>query len=122
MYHRRFASFERYMSGDFGADSRAVAQGLWATLKRTAGRIPFVDEIVAAYVCSLDPKTPTRVRVVLMAALAYFVLPLDAIPDLLPALGFTDDIAVLAMAFSTAARHVTDEHRMAARDWFESRA
>lgn len=122
MTQRSFPGFERYMSGDFGRDSRQVARGLWTTLKRAAGRIPFADELVAAYVCSLDPHTPTRVRLVLMAALAYFVLPLDAIPDLLPALGFTDDIAVLAMAFSTAARHVTDEHRTTARDWLESRA
>ena len=52
---------------------------LWRTAKRAARQVPFMDEVIAGYFCALDPQTPTRVRGVLLAALAYFVLPLDSI-------------------------------------------
>lgn len=60
-------------------------------LLRVAGRIPFADDLAAAYYCAIDPETPTKVKLVLFTALGYFVLPVDAIPDVLTGLGFTDD-------------------------------
>ena len=62
-------------------------------LKRVAKRIPFAEDLLAAWVCTRDPSTPRRVKLTLLAALGYFVLPLDAIPDVMPLLGFTDDAA-----------------------------
>jgi len=56
------------------------------------------------------------VKATLVGAVAYFVLPLDAIPDVLPALGFTDDAAVLFAAVKLVAGHIRPEHRDAARD------
>ena len=81
-----------------------------------AGRIPFADDAAAAYFCAADPATPTRVRGVLFAALAYFVMPFDAIPDFVAGLGFTDDAAVLAMALGFVARHVKPRHVGRARE------
>ena len=55
------------------------------------------------------------VKAAIIGALAYFVLPFDAIPDMLPVVGFTDDAAVLATAIRLVATHITPVHRGAAR-------
>ena len=74
-----------------------------------------MDEVVAGYFCALDPKTPAKVRGILLAALAYFVLPLDFIPDFLLGIGFGDDVAVLMAALGAVRSNITDAHRLAAR-------
>jgi Uncharacterized conserved protein len=55
------------------------------------------------------------VQAALLGAIAYFILPFDFIPDMLPVLGFTDDAAILATAIRLVASHITPEHRDAAR-------
>jgi uncharacterized membrane protein YkvA (DUF1232 family) len=87
----------------------------WKTVRKAARYIPFMEEVVAAYYCALDPHTPRRVRLTLMAALAYFVLPLDFVPDFLLPFGFTDDVAVLMTALNSVRSHITPAHREAAR-------
>ena len=67
--------------------------------------------MLAAYYCAFDQATPWQVKVTLVGALAYFVLPFDAIPDMLPVLGFTDDAAVLATTIKLVASHIPPEHR-----------
>src|SRR5262249_185244 len=62
-----------------------------------------------------DHATPLQVKAALVGALAYFVLPFDAIPDALPLVGFTDDAAVLLTALRMVAGHMRAEHREAAR-------
>jgi uncharacterized membrane protein YkvA (DUF1232 family) len=74
-----------------------------------------MDEVLAGYYCALDPHTPARVRAILLAALAYFVLPLDSVPDFLLGFGFTDDIAVLMAALGAVRSNITEAHRAAAR-------
>lgn len=95
--------------------ARRVRARFWSTARRAARQIPFMDEVVAAYFCAMDPKTPLKVRGILLAALAYFVLPLDTIPDLLALVGFSDDVAVLTAAFAMVRSHITPAHREAAR-------
>jgi uncharacterized membrane protein YkvA (DUF1232 family) len=96
-------------------NERVVERGFWQKLLHLTGRIPFADEAAAAYFCAVDPATPRNVKAVLLAALAYFVMPVDAIPDFVAGLGFSDDAAVLAMALGLVARHVRPEHRAKAR-------
>lgn len=84
-------------------------------LLRLAGQIPFADDLAAAYYCATDVKTPRKVKLVLFAALGYFVLPVDAIPDLVTGLGFTDDATVLATALGIVGAHIQEPHREAAR-------
>jgi uncharacterized membrane protein YkvA (DUF1232 family) len=55
----------------------------------------------------------------MFAALAYFVLPTDAIPDILPVIGYTDDAAVFAAMLALVGRHVKPHHRAAAREAIE---
>lgn len=97
------------------SDSTKVRRGFWKTLKKAARAIPFSTDLVAAYYCALDSNTPARVRFTLMGALAYFVLPLDTIPDFILGFGFTDDIAVIAAAINAMRGNITDAHYHAAR-------
>ncbi len=99
-----------------GASDReqTVRNEFWAKLKRSAGRIPFVDDAVAAYYCAMDSRTPMRVRGTLFGALAYFIMPADMIPDIIAGIGFTDDAAVLAAVTALLAGHIKPHHREAA--------
>ncbi|GAB5509721.1 MAG: YkvA family protein [Hyphomicrobiales bacterium] len=96
-------------------DEARVRRDFWVTVRKAAGSIPFMDEVVAAYYCALDRETPLRVRASLLGALGYFVLPLDGIPDFILGLGFTDDAAVIMGVLALMRAHITDEHRSAAR-------
>jgi uncharacterized membrane protein YkvA (DUF1232 family) len=98
----------------FAERERKIRRDFWAKLKRVAGMVPFVDDLVAAYYCALDPATPMRVRGMLLAALAYFILPADLIPDLILGLGFADDAALLTAVVGLVAAHITPTHRAAA--------
>lgn len=92
-----------------------VRTKFWATFRKAARYIPFAEDLVAAYYCALDPATPTRVRAILIGALAYFVLPLDVIPDFIAGIGFTDDVTVLVAAIATVGAHITPAHRAKAK-------
>jgi uncharacterized membrane protein YkvA (DUF1232 family) len=92
-----------------------VRRGFWRKLRRVASRLPFAEDLVAVHYCAFDRQTPLRVKAALLGAVAYFVLPTDAIPDVLPVIGYTDDAAVLAAAIKLFASHSTPDHREAAR-------
>lgn len=96
-------------------DEAHVRQAFWAKLRRVAAQLPFAEDLLAAYYCAFDRDTPAHVKASLVAALAYFVLPADAVPDVLPMLGFADDAAVLAAAVRLVAGAIRPEHRIAAR-------
>ena len=93
-----------------------VRRNFWSHLKRFAGRIPFAEDLVAAYHCAMDPATPFKVRGTLLAALAYFVLPFDFLPDMVALIGFSDDLAVLVGAISLVGAHMRPEHYERARE------
>ena len=95
----------------FNRDCEKVEQGFWPKVRRLAKRVPFLRDLLAAYYCAMDPASPLEVKAVLMGALAYFVLPLDVVPDFLAFFGFADDAAVLYGAVKLVARHVKPEHR-----------
>lgn len=90
--------------------ARKVKAGFWPTFRRSVRQLPFSRDVVAAFYCAIDPSSPRRVRGILLAALAYFVLPFDAIPDILAVVGFSDDIAVLAAAIGTVRANLTPAH------------
>jgi uncharacterized membrane protein YkvA (DUF1232 family) len=96
-------------------DPARVRKEFWKKLKRVAAKLPFVEDLLAAYYCAFDRQTPRHVQAALLGALAYFILPFDFVPDLMPVLGFTDDAAVLATALRMVASNIKPEHRDAAR-------
>ena len=97
-------------------DEATVRKEFWRKLQRFAAQLPFAEDLLTAYYCAFDRNTPHGVRAGLLGALAYFVLPFDFMPDLLPIVGFTDDAAVIAAALRLVWTHIKPEHRQAARD------
>jgi uncharacterized membrane protein YkvA (DUF1232 family) len=91
-----------------------VRSRFWPTFKKAARQIPFSRDLVAAFYCATDRETPLRARGILLAALGYFVLPIDVVPDMLAFVGFTDDIAVLSTAIALINRHIKERHYDAA--------
>ena len=96
-------------------DRESVRRRFWKKLKQVVAKLPFAEDLLAAYYCAFDKQTPRHVQAALLGAIAYFVLPFDFVPDVLPVLGFTDDAAILATAIRMVAGHITPEHRDAAR-------
>jgi uncharacterized membrane protein YkvA (DUF1232 family) len=92
-----------------------AARKMIPKLLKVAGRIPFADDLAAAYYAARDPKTPTKAKAVLLAAVAYFVMPVDAVPDMIVGLGYADDATVLATALGVVGAHIRDSHRRLAR-------
>jgi hypothetical protein len=78
----------RYIPKSIERDER-TARGLVPKLMKLVGRIPFAEDLGAAYYAARDPKTPMRAKAVLFAAVAYFVTPIDMMPDFITGLGFT---------------------------------
>lgn len=97
------------------ADPTRVSKRFWPKFWKTLGRIPFSEELAAAYYCARDPATPGRVKGVLFAALGYFVMPADLVPDMIAAVGFTDDATVLATVIGLVGAHVKERHTDMAR-------
>ena len=77
---------------------------------RTAGR-EVVEKVLWLWFASRRPDLPCWARTTVYGALAYFVLPVDAIPDLLPLVGYTDDLGVLGWALLTIASYVDADVR-----------
>ena len=97
-------------------DEAVVRKDFCRKLQRFAAQLPFTEDLLTAYYCAFDRQTPNHVRAVLLGALAYFVLPFDFMPDVLPIVGFTDDAAVMAGAIRLIWSNIQPAHRDAARD------
>lgn len=97
-------------------DEAQVKEKFLPKLARVLSRVPFAEDLLAAYYCAFDRATPARAKGILIGALAYFILPIDVVPDLVLGLGFTDDLAVLLAAFNVVRTHVTEAHRQRARE------
>ncbi|MBU4434648.1 MAG: YkvA family protein [bacterium] len=92
-----------------------VARGFLPKIRRVAAKIPFAADALSVWWCARDPTTPVAAKGMMMAALAYFVLPTDVIPDMLPALGLTDDAAVIAAVIAIVGKNLKPRHRDAAK-------
>ena len=91
-------------------------------LARRFGRSALGNALTLYYAVQ-HPETPAWARRVIYGALAYFILPLDAIPDLAPLIGYTDDLSVMAAALAAVSRHITPDVRTQAAkrltQWFD---
>jgi uncharacterized membrane protein YkvA (DUF1232 family) len=96
-------------------NERRVARGFWPKIRKVASRIPFASDALAVWYCARDDETPVAAKGMMLAALAYFVVPTDAIPDFIAGLGYTDDAAVFAALLAIVGRHLKPRHREAAR-------
>lgn len=100
------------------------SSGLFTKMAKLAGKAgrPLIEKALYLFFAVQHPKTPAWARRVIYGALAYLVLPTDAIPDVLPAVGFTDDFTVIAAALATVSYYITPEIKEQARakllKWF----
>lgn len=100
-----------HVRGSFEGQQKRVQKRFWPTVRKALRHIPFMQDVVAAYYCAMDSKTPLRARAALIGALAYFVLPIDGIPDFLTVIGFADDASVLLAVLALVGPHISSEHR-----------
>lgn len=98
-------------------DEKLVTRDLGGKLRRTVGKVPFTRDAVAAFYAARDPATPTGVKVAVMSALAYFIVPFDLVPDFIAALGYTDDATVFYGAWRLLALHLKPQHETKAREF-----
>ncbi|MBP9727346.1 MAG: DUF1232 domain-containing protein [Gammaproteobacteria bacterium] len=91
-----------------------------AAVAKSLGR-EIIEKILWLYYAAQRPDVPIWAKTTIYSALAYFVLPLDLIPDFLPG-GYVDDMSVLAAAVTSVASYINDEVKrqtaVKMRDWF----
>ncbi len=97
---------------------------LWRKIGKYAAAAgkQIVEKVLVLFYCMRDKDTPAWAKTVIIGALGYFILPTDAIPDIIPVVGYTDDMGALAMAMGLVAMHIKPEHHTAAKEklkqWF----
>lgn len=107
---------EHYLS-KFRHQKSLNEDGFLKKLIRFAARLgaPAVHQLYALYFLFKSPTTPKRAKMVILGALIYFFSPIDSIPDLLGPLGFTDDIAVIALVYNQMKTYLTEDIKAQAR-------
>jgi uncharacterized membrane protein YkvA (DUF1232 family) len=96
-------------------NEQRVDLGFWPKIRRVAAQIPFAKEALSVWYCAKDDDTPLAAKGMMLAALAYFVLPVDAIPDFIAGLGYTDDAAVFTALMAIIGRNLKPKHKLAAK-------
>lgn len=98
--------------------------GFWDKVSRyalQAGR-EVMEKALWLYYAAKRPETPAWAKTIIFGALAYFISPLDAIPDLTPLVGYSDDLGALAAALGMVMVYVNDEVKARAasklNEWF----
>lgn len=96
-------------------NEQRVIRGFWPKMRKVAAHVPFASDALAIWYCARDEETPIAAKGMMFAALAYFVMPFDAIPDVIAGLGYTDDAAVFIAILSIVGKHLKPRHREAAK-------
>jgi uncharacterized membrane protein YkvA (DUF1232 family) len=96
-------------------NEQRVQKGFWPKMRQVVAKVPFAKDALSVWYCARDDDTPIAAKGMMLAALAYFVLPIDAIPDFIVGLGYTDDAAVFAALLAVLGRNLKPKHKEAAR-------
>ena len=96
-------------------NEQRVREGFWPKMRRVAAKVPFAKEALSVWYCAQDDDTPLAAKGMMLAALAYFVLPIDAVPDFIAGLGYTDDAAVFTAMLAIVGRNLKPKHKLAAK-------
>lgn len=115
MSERNFDPAKALIAADPVRDEARVRKGFLRKIGQVAARVPFASDAVALYFAARDPATPRKTKGLMLAALGYFVLPTDAIPDVFAGVGFTDDAAVIAAVIALAGSAIRPPHKAKAR-------
>lgn len=97
----------------------------WEKIQKVARKagIKISYAALLLYYVLRSPATPSPDRMKIIGALGYFILPVDLIPDYLPVIGFSDDLAALTWALYSVAKNITPEVKVQAQEqlgkWFK---
>lgn len=97
---------------------------LWKKVSNVAVKAgsELIEKSLWLFYASLRPQTPMWAKSVVYGALAYFVMPMDAIPDFVPVTGFADDLGVLAGAVGAISMYINEDVKrqasMKMQQWF----
>ena len=100
-------------------------ESFWEKMRRFAGKagVKVVYVALLLYYMLIDDAIAMKSKVTIVAALGYFIFPIDLIQDFTPLIGFTDDLSVLMVAYSIVKGEINDTHRQKARktlsNWFK---
>jgi len=100
---------------------RDINKSFWEKIKSSAinaGK-EVVEKAFILYYCLIDKDTPAWAKGTIIGALTYFISPVDAVPDVIPVIGYSDDLAVLAGAIVAVKTHIKREHREKAKKQVE---
>jgi len=99
-------------------------EGFWQKVKKyalVAGK-EVIEKALTLYYCMQDKDTPAWAKAIILSAVGYFILPLDAIPDFVPIVGYADDLGALVAASGMVALHIKEGHINKAKEklkqWF----
>src|SRR5512140_189685 len=92
-------------------NEQRVARGFWPKMRKAAAHVPFAADALAVWYCARDEQTPAAAKGMMLAALAYFVMPFDAVPDWIAGIGYTDDAAVFMAMLALVGKHLKPCHR-----------
>jgi len=113
------------MEQEYGKFSKEFSEtSFWAKCKKVAGTagLKVMYAALLLFYALQDPAVPKKTKGIIMGALGYFIFPLDAIADIVPVLGYGDDIGVLLLALAAVAIHISPETKQKARgkldEWF----
>ena len=102
-------------------ESSVVDEGVLKKILLRAGRV-IAKPALEGFELIMDNATPPQVRISIMGALTYLIVPVDLIPDFIPASGFSDDLVALTAVISLWKHHITPEMKFRARckldKWF----
>ena len=99
-------------------------QNFWDKVKNFALKAgkEVIEKALNLYYAAQRPETPKWAKTVIIGALAYFISPVDAIPDIIPVAGFSDDLGALAAAIGMVSLYITDEVKQQTKqkllEWF----
>lgn len=94
---------------------RYTAQKWLDFVQHIKHKLSFLPRAWMLFFCLRDADTPKTVKVLLMGALAYLMVPWDVLPDTVPVIGWLDDVAVIAWTVRFAGTYIKPEHREKAR-------
>lgn len=112
------------MTDSFPENTDYSEPRFWDKLKHYAkiAGTEVIEKALWLYYAAQRPETPAWAKTVIYGALAYFILPVDAIPDMVPLAGYSDDLGALASAIATVSLYISDDVKQRARDkmreWF----
>lgn len=114
------------MDGQKENSKQVTGERLWTKITKYAQKagVKVIYAVLLMWYAYQRKDTPSWAKRIILGALAYFVSPIDMIPDLSPFLGFTDDLGILGMGLVAVAAYINDDVRNNARQrlskWFDS--